>query len=582
MSIQFSGIGSGLDYNTWVEQLVSAKKATSVTGLETKKAQLDKQSSALSTIKTSYTSLQSALKTFTNAISGTTSDIWAKTSITSSADDFLTATSTSGLATGDISVSVQQLATSTVAQSAKNPAQLISEETKYSDIGNNDAKGGSFSIYVDNKRYEIQIDKGADTLGTIAKKISDATGGKVSGKVNDDGTFEISANNGEKILLGAGSDTSNFKSIMKLTQDTEGGVKSAYALTSFKTNLALSDSNNGLKEAVTNGKIKINGVEFEIDEKTSLKDLITKINSNEQAKVSAKYDTISNKLILTSKETGEFNIALEQEDTNFFDVFGLTQDGALVEGSQTLGKNAILTVNGNKIVSSSNTVTSESTGITGLTLNLKKVTDGSDEKNTTEVNLNVQNDTKDVKEALKGFVNAYNNVIEQIREATAADGYLEMDMSLRNIQNELRSITTGYVQNEGSFGLLSQIGISTGKAGLDVSSSAYTLTFDEAAFDEAFAKDSESVKNLVSGGRSGNGEGIFDKLISKVDNKLDPTNGLFVTKSESITKLINLQEDRITKAYEALDNYEAQLMSKFQAMDEMIAKMQQQYSSFIG
>lgn len=582
MSIQFSGLGSGLDFNSWIEQLVEAKKLSTITPLETKKTDLENQSSALSTIKTSFTALQSALKNFTSVISGTSNDIWGKTNVTSSNDAYVSATSSSGLATGNIKISVEQLATSTVAQGTTVPGKLINEDTKYSEVGNNQAKGGTFSFYVDNKKYEIEIDKDNDTLGDIANKINDVSGGKVNTKINDDGTFEIAATNGEKISLGGFSDTSNFASIMKLTEATDTGYKSAYTLTSFLTNKPLTSEQSGLSQPVSEGTIKINGVEFEITESTALQDLINKINSTEEAKVSAKYDTLTNKLIFTSKETGEFNISLEAEGTNFFDVFGLTKDGALAEGSQTLGQNAIVTVDGNKIVSSSNTITSESSGISGLTITAKKVTDGSDDNKTTEVNLNVESDLTDVKNAIKEFVDAYNKVTEQIKEATAQDGYLEMDINLRGLQNELRNMLSSFVSDNGSFGMLSQIGISTGEAGLSVDDSATTLKFDEKAFDEAWAKDSTSVRNLISGGTTGNKNGIFDKMVEKVNNTLDVTTGMFTVKSDSISRLLSAQEDRITRAYESLDAYETQLTRQFQYMDEMIAKMQQQYSAFLS
>lgn len=582
MSIQFSGLGSGLDFNSWIEQLVEAKKLSTITPLETKKTDLENQSSALSTIKTSFTALQSTLKNFTSVISGTSNDIWGKTNVTSSNDAYVSATSSSGLATGNIKISVEQLATSTVAQGTTVPGKLINEDTKYSEVGNNQAKGGTFSFYVDNKKYEIEIDKDNDTLGDIANKINDVSGGKVNAKINDDGTFEIAATNGEKISLGGFSDTSNFASIMKLTEATDTGYKSAYTLTSFLTNKPLTSEQSGLSQPVSEGTIKINGVEFEITESTALQDLINKINSTEEAKVSAKYDTLTNKLIFTSKETGEFNISLEAEGTNFFDVFGLTKDGALAEGSQTLGQNAIVTVDGNKIVSSSNTITSESSGISGLTITAKKVTDGSDDNKTTEVNLNVESDLTDVKNAIKEFVDAYNKVTEQIKEATAQDGYLEMDINLRGLQNELRNMLSSFVSDNGSFGMLSQIGISTGEAGLSVDDSATTLKFDEKAFDEAWAKDSTSVRNLISGGTTGNKNGIFDKMVEKVNNTLDVTTGMFTVKSDSISRLLSAQEDRITRAYESLDAYETQLTRQFQYMDEMIAKMQQQYSAFLS
>src|SRR5699024_12847321 len=61
---------------------------------------------------------------------------------------------------------------------------LHSFPTRRSSDLNNQSKGGTFSFYVDNKRYEIEIDKTNDTLGDIANKINDAAGGKVDAKID--------------------------------------------------------------------------------------------------------------------------------------------------------------------------------------------------------------------------------------------------------------------------------------------------------------------------------------------------------------------------------------------------------------
>lgn len=574
---------SGLNTSEWIEKLVAARKTSTITPLETKLNTYQTQSSALDALKESVTKLQAASKVLTDYTAGSTSDIWSKTSVTSDNDAYVSASSTSGAVVGNILVSVKQLATNTVAKSLNSPAKYISDDTKFSEIGNGAAKGGTFSIYADNKRYEISIDKDNDTLADIKEKINTATGGKVEAKINDDGTFELSSTNGEKVALGATSDTSNFKNLMKLSTVTENGVKSSYGLTSFKITDALV-GNSSLNGDITEGKIKINGVEFEIDSTTTLKDLINKINSNETAQVSAQYDTLTNKLILTSKETGEFNIALEQEGTNFFDVMGLTQDGALIEGTQTLGKNAIVNVNGNDIVSSSNTITSESTGITGLTITAKKVTDGSDSNNTTSVNLNVEKDTTEIKSAIKDFISAYNTVVGNITSATGSDGYFKMDSSLKSLQTSMHSTLMGITGGLGDFNMLSQIGISTGKAGLDISNTGKTLEFDEEKFDEAMAQSSESVKNLISAGKydTTTSNGIFDKITSKLNDVLDVTNGMFKTKSDTLESLISRQQTSIDNAYDRLDSYEALITKQFNRMEEMISKMQQQYASFLS
>ena len=57
MSISFSGLGSGMDYSTWVTQLTALKEQSIVTPLETKKTNLQSQNSAISSLKTYYMTL---------------------------------------------------------------------------------------------------------------------------------------------------------------------------------------------------------------------------------------------------------------------------------------------------------------------------------------------------------------------------------------------------------------------------------------------------------------------------------------------------------------------------------------------
>ncbi len=497
MSIQFSGIGSGMDYVSWIEQLVEAKKATTITPLENKKTELQSQSSALNTIKTSFSELQSALKKFTSVISGTSNDIWNKMAVTSSNEDYVTATGSNGLTVGDIKVSVEQLATKTTAQSTKVPTNAEGE-----------------AINLDGK----------------------------------------------------------------------------------------------LSDIVSEGTIKINGASFTIDDKTTLQSLINEINSSSEANVNVRFNTVSNKLTFTSKETGATNIEFESEDSDFFEMFGLTENGAIASGSQTLGQNAILNIDGNTIESTSNVVTGDVSGIRGLTITAKKVTDGSGEDKVNEVTLSVANDTTEIKTAIKDFVNAYNKVSEQIAEVTAKDGYLAMDTSLRSIQSELRNMLSSTASDLGVTGtpeipgfdniantntsavrgsLLSVFGLSTGDAGLSVDDTATTLKFDEEEFDKVWEASPDFIKTTLTGGKfegntAGESVGVFAKMEERINNMLDPVNGMFATRTNSLSRMMTTQDERITRAYNSLDSYESQLTTKFQYMDQMIAKLQQQYASFLS
>ena len=78
--ITFSGLGSGLDTSSWVTALVEAKQTETVTPISDKISTLENAQTGLSTVKTKYSSLQSALQTLTDSVYGGSMDVFAKNS----------------------------------------------------------------------------------------------------------------------------------------------------------------------------------------------------------------------------------------------------------------------------------------------------------------------------------------------------------------------------------------------------------------------------------------------------------------------------------------------------------------------
>ena len=76
MTTTITGLGSGFDIDSWVSQLVSAKESSTVTPLKTKLSTLETKNQAVSALQSKYTSLQSALQTFTRTIYNSSSDMW--------------------------------------------------------------------------------------------------------------------------------------------------------------------------------------------------------------------------------------------------------------------------------------------------------------------------------------------------------------------------------------------------------------------------------------------------------------------------------------------------------------------------
>ncbi len=592
MSMNITGLGSGFDINTIVSQLVALKESTTVSPLESKLSALQGKNTALSSLKTKFSTLQSTLQSFTRTIYDSSSDMWAQTSVSSSNDAYATASAAGNVAASQIELFVEQIATSTTAKSTKSLG-VADLNTKYSNLANGQTKAGSFSMFLDGKEYSIDI-KEDNTLDDIIKAIDETTQGKIKAEINSNGVFSIKAQDeNSTLILGSAGDTSNFASALRL-HDKIGtsGYSSSYSLSAVNTTTAMNNPESGLAglkfydeegNAAQSGKIIINGVEIEVDGEMSINKLISKINSNSDTKVRASFDSLKNEVILTSTQTGQNNISLKSEGTNLLNVLGLTQgegeNEVIALGSQELGQNAIVHINGNKVISNSNTITGESSGVANLSITVKKPTGdySQDENADKSVVLDVAPDHSKIKTALEKFVNAYNDVVATAQEMSAADGKIGRDASLNSIISQLRSITSKVSENDGMYSMLAQIGIETNTADLS------KLKIDTSKLDKALNENLDSVKNLLSDGYVEKADtGIFDNILTTINSVLDTERGYFKTQNDSVQSQIKNMNNRIERATTRLNAYEIQITNQFNKMDTTISNLNSQLSTFMS
>ena len=292
MTSTITGIGSGFDISGWISQLVSAKKASTITPLRQKLSALEEKNTALDKLQSKFSTLQSAIKTFTNTMYDSSSDMWTNTKIESSNSAYATATSSGVVTAASVDIEVEQVATATVAKSAHSLGAVSKEtieQTKFKDLANGQAREGSFSMFLNGKEYTVEIEE-SDTLKNVIDKISEASGNLIQANVDDNGIFSIKAykkeSDGEggytysedtsaKLSLGSSADKSNFASALKMHEEIGTyGYNSSYALSTVNTNVAMRNSASGLGEIrffdeegndAESGTVSINGVEFTID-----------------------------------------------------------------------------------------------------------------------------------------------------------------------------------------------------------------------------------------------------------------------------------------------------------------------------
>jgi len=185
-------------------------------------------------------------------------------------------------------------------------------------------------------------------------------------------------------------------------------------------------------------------------------------------------DGSGSRLVLSSKDSGAANslrITVSDNDGNNTDQSGLSRlayDPTLAAGSgrnltQTVAaQNASLTIDGIAVSKASNTFDD---ALPGVTLTLLKSAPGA------FTSLNVGRDGAKTKEAVEGFVSAYNDLARTVSDLTRYDpatrqaGALQGNAAAQAIQSRLRGTLSGSIPSAGAFNALHQIGVSFQKDG---------------------------------------------------------------------------------------------------------------------
>lgn len=577
MSISFSGLASGLDTSSWVDALVKAKQEK-VTALQTDLKAIQSKKTTLTDTKSKFTALRTALEKLTDTKFGGTFDLFGKNTAVSGNTDIFTATAGSGAVRQNYDIKVQQLATYTKATSKNSASAVADDTTKLSNLG---VTEGSLTVYVDGVKTAINIEKD-DTLGDLKSQLASAG---IKTEVDENGFLQLSTYDSSKSLnIGSTTDSTNLTSLMGLAKNEDGTYSSTNALFKATTASVLTSDGAGFGEKITEGTFTIGDATFTINNKTTLSSLISDINSNDKAQAYAFWDDATGKINITSKKEGASYINIEAGTSNFTDVMGLTEttrdaDGNVVSSkmyteAQELGLNALFSVNGTSMTSTSNTITEDISRISGVTLTLKKVSTAEDGN----TKLEVKQDTSGLVDAVKSLITAYNETINKVDEVTASGADLQRESSLTSLKRTLTSYATGSSANDGVYKLLSDIGISTAKAdGNNLSTNTNTLELDEEKLLKALETNPDSVKSILTGDN-----GVLTRMENAIEQSLTATTGFFDIKTSTYDSDIKKMESKITKQTSRITTYKAQLEKKFKAMEQTIAAMQQNYSSFMS
>lgn len=337
------------------------------------------------------------------------------------------------------------------------------------------------------------------------------------------------------------------------------------------------------------GNFEINGATINVTKDMTIDSLIYQINNSSTAGVKASLE--KGHLVLKNRDMGDKEITVTGTDIvgdgkNFAQLIGLDNND---DEHYTKGTNAVFKIDGVEKTADTNTLTSDDTGILGLSLELLTTTDTDPDSGApipVTIEIERDYDAEAPMTALQEFVDAFNKAITDTDSNTdsgvksGTQGLLYGENNLVYIRNNLRTLVTSQIPNSGNYKSLADIGITTGAPGMSVDADTTQLVIDKDKFIEAFEKDPASVKALLIGDNTSGSqsEGLMQKMQEALKPAIDTAGGYFKARSDSLSSQISNLSDTIAKKQEQVTLYQEQLTKQFNYMDQQIAKMNQQFS----
>lgn len=448
---------------------------------------------------------------------------------------------------------------------------------------------------------------------SLQNKLDKAFG---SGKVtvgegqNDSLTFTAKDN---KQTLQISADSKELQNALGITSTQSNKISTGSSLWENRVKLGLGkyDTKEKLNDALKN--FTVNGAKIDnITADTTVDGLLTAINNNKDAGVTATYLGSENKFVLSSNEKGEgrkITLGADPKDTT--DAANLIFGGVSTDGSD--GEMSIL-YNGvqTTITSSSNTFS-----IDGLDIRATNTFNTGSATAEGGVSFTASADTEKVTETVKKFIEAYNAMIDEVRtqattkpdsnykpltddqknemnetsiknwEDKAKEGILYNSSALKDLDNATQGIFSSMMMNGVSYDDLEKIGISFS----DDYTAGGKIVFDEEKFKTAMDSDPEKVSDLFTGthgivntidstlstyatryaSRNGNSYGVLIEEAGSEKLSLTLTNN-------SIYKELKDMQETITNLQSQLSTEQDRYISQFTQMERLINQMNSQSS----
>lgn len=576
MANRVTGMYSGLDTESLIEELVSAK-STKVTTYKNSKTKLEWK-------QEKWTDLNSQIKSL---FSGTLNTLKYESNYSKKATTVSNSSAVSVITGDDAMNSVQTLSIKQLAQSGyltgsrveSASGTTVTDSTTIASLMGDDFAAGSFQISTGGKTTSIDVTS-TTTVSDIEKALKSAgvsanfdetnqrmfIGASSSGSDND---FALTGNNeaGLKIMSALGINAA-------MTKDTNDATYSQYqklaALDGTSLSTILSDSTSDayklLKSQAGNGDLTDSTV------------------------ADAAYAKLTSMISVAKTVTSDSNTYSSYTNT---------------DAKRLEGQNSVIELNGAQFTSSTNTVE-----VNGLTFTANAVAD--------DITVTTQDDTDGIYNMIKSFLKEYNELIikmDKLYNADSADGYdvltdeekeamsdtevedwenkikdslLRKDSTLGTIFNSLKDIMAGGIKIDNNTTLyLSNFGINTQSyfEAADNEKAAYHIDGDPD--DSASSGNTDKLKSMIATDSktvvsffSKLAQSLYDELSGLSGNTTNSSYGSFYDDKKMKTDLSDW-DDKIDDAEEELEDYEDKWYSKFSSMETALSKLDSK-SSYIS
>ena len=448
---------------------------------------------------------------------------------------------------------------------------------------------------------------------SLQNKLDKAFGsGKVTVGEGQNGSLTFTAKDNKQTLQ-ISADSKELQNALGITSTQSNKISTGSSLWENRVKLGLGKYNTKeeLNDALKN--FTVNGAKIDnITADTTVDGLLTAINNNKDAGVTAIYLGSENKFVLSSNEKGEGRkITLGADPNDTADAANLIFGGVSTDGTD--GEMSIL-YNGvqTTITSSSNTFS-----IDGLDIRATNTFNTGSATAEGGVSFTASADTEKVTETVKKFIEAYNAMIDEVRtqattkpdsnykpltddqknemnetsiknwEDKAKEGILYNSSALKDLDNATQGIFSSMMINGVSYDDLEKIGISFS----DDYTAGGKIVFDEEKFKTAMNSDPEKVSDLFTGthgivntidstlstyatryaSRNGNSYGVLIEEAGSEKLSLTLTNN-------SIYKELKDMQETITNLQSQLSTEQDRYISQFTQMERLINQMNSQSS----